>query len=92
MGTFHSNKGDLHGITVVVETRGTQVYVGRCDTQTPEGILLLDCDEHDESSSETPRQEYLQKVVKFGHWKKHDRLFVANDDIASVQRLGELSV
>ena len=38
MGTFHQGKGDLHGITVVVDTTGRCVFVGRCDTvsyQTP---------------------------------------------------------
>ena len=37
MGTFHSDKGDLHGITVVVDLKDTRVFVGRCDTVVPEG-------------------------------------------------------
>ena len=31
MGTFYQDKGELHGITVVVETVGDEVYIGHCD-------------------------------------------------------------
>ena len=31
MGTFHNDKSELHGITVVVDTKGPKVFVGRCD-------------------------------------------------------------
>jgi len=47
MGTFHDDKGDLHGITVVAEA-GDTVYVGRCDTIDASGVILLDCDRHAE--------------------------------------------
>ncbi len=39
MGTFHQGKSDLHGITVVVETRGPELYVGRCDDVTERGVI-----------------------------------------------------
>jgi len=90
MGTFHDDKGELHGITVVVETAGPRVYVGRCDTRSPEGILLLDVDHHDEGESEKSRSEYLAFAAKFGVFKKHDRVFVEAKEIAEVRRLGEL--
>ncbi|MBI4568519.1 MAG: BrxA/BrxB family bacilliredoxin, partial [Planctomycetes bacterium] len=41
MGAFHDGKGDLHGITVVVETRGPRLCVGRCDEVTGEAVILL---------------------------------------------------
>jgi hypothetical protein len=31
MGTFHHGRSELHGITVVVDTHGPKVFVGRCD-------------------------------------------------------------
>ena len=33
MGTFHHDKHELHGITVVVDTEGPKVFVGRCDEE-----------------------------------------------------------
>lgn len=89
MGTFHSDRGELHGITVVVETAGPVVYVGRCDTMDDETILLLDADEHDENESGISKAQYLEKAARFGVWKKHDRLAVSMRDVVSVTRLGE---
>ena len=45
MGTFHDDRGPLHGITVVVDTKGPQVYVGRCDTYDARWLVLNDADE-----------------------------------------------
>ena len=90
MGTFHSDKGQLHGMTVVVETTGTRVYVGRCDEENGRGILLLDADHHDEDENGRTNREYLQLAVKYGVFKRHDRVHVARAEIASVARLGAL--
>ena len=39
MGTFHDDMGELHGITVVVDTNGSMVYIGRCHEMDDERIL-----------------------------------------------------
>ena len=96
MGTFHHDKGELHGITVVVDTHGPQVYIGRCDTVLPDGIVLLDGDVHDETeagSDGTPvsKDAYVAKAAKFGVWKRFDRVIVPTNDVASIRRLGEIS-
>ena len=88
MGTFHDDKGELHGMTVVVDTPGPTVYVGRCDTETPEGIHLLDADVHEEG--EVTKEAYLKKANMFGVFAKHKTLFVPRDQIASITKLGEL--
>jgi len=90
MGTFHSDKGELHGMTVVVETTGPRVYVGRCDEETPEGIILRDGDHHDEGEGGKTNTDYLQFAAKFGVFKKYDRTVVPRAEIASVKRLGDL--
>lgn len=95
MGTFHHGKGELHGITVVVDLNDSRVYVGRCDTVLPEGVVLLDADMHDESASAeggepVTKAAYLENARKFGVWKKYDRIVVPADDVKSVVRLGDL--
>ena len=90
MGTFHSDKGELHGITVVVETTGPRVYVGRCDEETAEGILLLDADHHDDGEGGRSREEYLRKAARFGVFRKHERVLVPRLQIARVRRLGDI--
>ena len=42
MGTFHDDKGELHGITIVVETSGPRTYIGRCFEESERGVVLLD--------------------------------------------------
>jgi len=91
MGTFHHDKGDLHGITVVVDTNGPVVVVGRCDTITPEGVILLDAAVHEEDGDGPSKSEYLEKAARFGIWKTHDRLIVPNEDVASIRKLGDLA-
>ena len=90
MGTFHSDKGELHGITVVVETNGPRVYVGRCDEETGEGILLLDADHHDDGAEGKSTGEYLKFAARYGIFKKHDRVLVPRAEIRKVTRLGDL--
>jgi hypothetical protein len=94
VGTFHSGKGDLHGITVVVDTRGPKVFVGRCDTVLAEGVVLLDGDVHDESAPDAAgrkrtKAEYLRDAARFGVWKRYDRHLVPAGEVTSVTRLGE---
>lgn len=90
MGTFHSDKGELHGITVVVWTTGPRVYVGRCDTRTPEGIHLLDADHHDDGQEGKSTQEYLDFAKRYGVFKKHDHVHVPQAEIRRVAPLGAL--
>jgi hypothetical protein len=91
MGTFHSDKGELHGITVVVDTEGPVVYIGRCHEMTDQQIVLLDVDEHEEGENGRSKEEYVRQAVKVGTWKKHDRLVLAMERVASVSRLGDLA-
>ncbi len=90
MGTFHHDKSPLHGITVVVDTTGSEVFVGRCDDEDERGIVLHDADVHREGEDGRSKQQYVERASRFGVWKKHDRLFIPRERVASVRRLGEL--
>jgi hypothetical protein len=92
MGTFHHDKGELHGITVVVDTTGPEIYVGRCDTLDERAIVLLDADVHTAGVEGSSKEEYLRQVARFGHWKKHERIVIETRNVASVRRLGEVPV
>ena len=89
MATFHPGRHELHGVTVVVDTHGTEVWVGRCDDLDERGVILLDADVHREGEGGS-RQEYLEKASRFGVWKTVERVLIPADRIASVRRLGEL--
>src|SRR5437867_3912062 len=90
MGTFHKDKSALHGITVVVDTVGPKVYVGRCDDEDDEQIVLVDADVHEDGQNGRSKAEYVQRAAKFGVWKKFDHIAIPRAEVASVKRLGEI--
>ena len=90
MGTFHDGKGDLHGITVVVDTEGPFVYIGRCWEMDDQRIVLLDVDEFEEGKDGRTKQDFVRKAAQVGVWKKHDRLAVPGSIVKSVTKLGEV--
>ncbi len=91
MGTFHHDKGEYHGITIVVDTPGPTAYIGRCDTFTADGVILLDADVYEPGADRPSKEAWIAKAAKVGIWKKFDRVFVPNAEIAGVQRLGEVA-
>lgn len=90
MGTFHQGKGELHGITVVVETVGPEVWVGRCDEVGPRGVVLHDADVHRDGDGGPSRTEYLSRAAQFGVWKRYDHVVVPTERVTSIRRLAEL--
>jgi hypothetical protein len=90
MGTFHSNKGPLHGITVVVDTTGPEVFVGRCDDEDERGIVLFDADVHRDGEDGRSKAQYVEKAAHLGVFKKYGRLFIPREKMASVRRLGDV--
>jgi hypothetical protein len=81
MGTFHRNKCALHGITLVVDTTGPEVFVGRCDDEDERGIVLDDVDVHREGDDGRSKEQYVDRAA---------RLFIPRERVASVRRLGDL--
>lgn len=91
MGTFHQDMGELHGITVVVDTHGPKVYIGRCHEIVDDGVILLDADEHADGAEGRSKKEYVRRAAEYGVWKKHTRLVVPRSEVASIRRLGEIA-
>ena len=90
MGTFHDDKHELHGITVVVDTVGAEIYIGRCDDINDRGVLLLDVDVHKDGEGGRSKEEYVQRASQFGVWTRHPRVLIPGSQVASVRRLGDL--
>jgi len=90
MGTFHQGKSELHGITVVVDTDGPEIYVGRCDDMDEERVILLDADVHRDGDSGASKRQYVERASRFGVWKKHARIVLPRRSVVSVERLAEI--
>ncbi|MGD8698058.1 MAG: hypothetical protein PVJ43_02135 [Gemmatimonadales bacterium] len=90
MGTFHSGKGHLHGITVVVDTKGPRVYIGRCWEMDDRRIVLVDVDEHADGQDGRSKRDFIRQAAKVGVWKKHERVVLAHEQVDSVAPLGAI--
>ncbi|MEM9293889.1 MAG: hypothetical protein AAGD01_19580 [Acidobacteriota bacterium] len=90
MGTFHDHKGEYHGITVVVETRGGELLVGRCDTVTDDAVVMLKLDRYSDKGTVLGREEWLQRAAMVGIFPSIDRLVIPRREVASLRRLGEI--
>jgi hypothetical protein len=90
MGTFHHDKHELHGITVVVDTIGEEIFIGRCDDMDDAGVRLLDVDVHREGEAGRSKADYVERAAQLGFWKKYDRVEIPADRVTSIRRLGDL--
>lgn len=90
MGTFHHDKHQLHGITVVVATQGPEIYVGRCDDIDDERVILLDADAHRDGDDGRSNEEWVRRAAEYGVWPRHRRVVLPRAEVASVRRLGEV--
>jgi hypothetical protein len=86
----HEAKHALHGITVVVETDGGEIWIGRCDDIVAAGVLLKDADVHREAESERPRADWLERAKLYGVNPRHRLATVPAERVVAVRRLVEL--
>ena len=77
-------------ITIVVDTKGPQVFVGRCDDIDDDEVVLLDVDVHADGEGGRSKQDYLKQAAQFGVWKKHARVVIPRAEVASVSRLADV--
>lgn len=92
MRTFahHEHKHALHGITVVVETDGDELWIGRCDDIVDDGVILKDADVHHEGAGDRTRVEWLERAKRFGVHPHHRRTTVPAARVVAVRRLVDL--
>lgn len=89
MGTFHNDKGPLHGITVAVDTNGSKIYVGRCHEEDADQVVLLDVDMHVDGEGGKSKREWLERAAMFGVWKKFDHFVIPRADVTAIVQLSE---
>jgi hypothetical protein len=86
---FHPGHSDLHGVTVVLETTGEALYIGRYHEETPSGVLLHDVAEHRPIAGGITRAEFFAKTLKFGVRAQHPHLVVPGSEVRRITRLVE---
>ena len=90
MGTFHDDMGELHGMTVVVDTNGPRVLIGQYHEQKNGRLVLLHVDEHEDGRDGLSKTDFVERAVRQGPWPRHPRIVVATEEVASIRRLGDV--
>jgi hypothetical protein len=91
MGTLHPGMGGLHGITVVVDTTGPRIVIGRCWEANERGVLLVGADVYEEGQGGRSKEEWALHAARTGVWGRHARIQVPAQEVASIRRLGEIA-
>jgi hypothetical protein len=91
MGTFHDGLGEWHGMTVVVDTGGPKIVIGRCHEMDEARIVLHDADVHEDGRDALTKADWLRRAVAFGTWPRHQRLVVPMEEVTDVRLLSEIA-
>jgi hypothetical protein len=92
VGTFHHDKGELHGLTIVVDTTGPEVWIGRCDTVADGHVVLLGADRHEALEGSAPKDEWIRQAARVGVFPRHPRIVLPLDQVARIEKLGDVSL
>jgi hypothetical protein len=90
VGTFHHDKGDLHGITVLVRTHGAETWIGRCDTALGEVVVLLGADRHHAVEDAVEAADWVRRASRVGFFPRHDRVVLPRAQVQEIRPLAEL--
>ena len=88
----HADRGELHGITIVVNTAGPKVYIGRCFEATDERVVLLDADVHEDGTNGRSKEQFIEQAARVGVWNRLKQVTIPRDEVASIQKLVEIVV
>jgi hypothetical protein len=86
----HQDRSELHGYTLVVDTDGAEIYIGRCDDVTEREVILLDVDVHRDGDDGRSKEQYVERAAQVGAWKKHDMMVLPRGRVTSIRKLGDL--
>ena len=86
----HGDRHRLHGITLVVDTNGPEVFIGRCDDISDSDVILLDVDEHREGDGGKSKEEYVAHAAQVGTWTRHQMVTLPRARVVSIRKLGDL--
>ena len=87
MNNKSCNVDELHGMTVVLETAGPKVYVGRFDQTLGSDYLIHDADIFEEGKDGPSKADYLAKASACGVWVKHKDCLVPTAEVRAIRKL-----
>ena len=82
---FHPGHHELHGITVVLETKDGFAYIGRFDREDDDGVLLHDVAVHRDQGP--GHAEFVERTRKFGVRTEREQARIPRSEVLGVSRL-----
>ncbi len=79
----------LHGMTVVLETPGPRLYLGRYDHEDDDAIVLNDVEVKEFAPGES-REGFLAHAARVGVFVNTRRVRVPRSEVRSIRRLSEI--
>ena len=76
-------------MTVVLDTAGPKVYVGRFDQALGDHYIVNDMDHFEDGTEGVSKAEYLKKAAAYGVWVKEKQYYVPTAEVVSIRRLSE---
>lgn len=86
----HANRTALHGITVVVDTDGSKLYIGRCHEADERRVLLMNAVVFEEGQDGKSKAEWTTFAAKFGFFADIDSITVPREQVTSITKLGDV--
>ena len=87
---FHPGHQELHGITVVLETKDAGLLVGRYDRQDELGVHMIGVSVFDPSQAQMTSAEFLARTAKFGVRVDRPHLVIPTEKVQGITPLGSL--
>lgn len=89
---FHPGHDQLHGITVVLETSQSLLYVGRFDRQDESGVHMIGVSIYDPAQATQSKEEFLARTAKFGVRVDRPHLVVPTSSVSEITPLGTIGL
>ena len=86
----HEDLGELHGITVLVETADGRMIVGRCHEANAQHALILDADIHEGPRDEQAGWQWLQRAARWGVFPTHRAVDIPSEEVNAITRLSDI--
>lgn len=83
------NPEELHGMTVVLDTAGPKVYVGRFDQALGDHYVVNDLDIFEDGRDGLNKADYLRQAAAYGVWVKEKQYYVPAAEVVSIRKLIE---
>jgi len=80
----------LHGITVIVDTDGDTLYIGRCHEEDDQRVLLMNAVAYTDGQDGKSKTEWITHAAKFGFFADIDSIAVPRGQVTTITKLGDV--